>query len=430
VGWDNVLDFVWNSVGDNYGAVRGTYASLAGLKAAANTTNRYDWSWGWSDSMILIDLDKTGPDALLGAVRVGGYGENYQKYYTQLAGGQWGAWGWGKGDLGNRDTSGATNVQTLTLKSGETVTVDIKGMVYTVSPVILDLAGSGKPDLLADQGWAYMPGRRLAARALRQFDLDGSGPSMAWEWVGPRAGLLVWDPDGKGRITSGKQLFGNVTWGKKWKDGYQPLATLDANRDGKLAGKELAKLGIWADADSDAVAGTGEVKPLSAHGVTSIGLKATRDEVGNAWAKAGFTRRQLGGKEQTYASWDWIALGSLRTAGGTYVWVGQDGPKQLGGYFHLRNQKGRIQGVSIPTVGTDPPRKNLMAAFPIKGKAGPKTYRWQTPAPAGSRVESEVVLLDGGKRLSGKTFVTTPEKSWNYDWQAQLVAGRPLGNSK
>ncbi len=431
VGWDNMLDYVWNNVGPNsewaYRS-KGQFGSLGALKAAANTSERYDWSWGWSDSMILIDLDKTGTDAILGSVRVGGYSENYSKYYTELAGGTWGAWGWDKSDLGTRDTSGATNVRTLSLRSGETVTVDIKGMVYTVSPILLDLAGEGKPDLLAPTPWAYLPGRRLASAALRQFDLDGSGPGMAWEWVGPRSGLLVWDPHGKGKIASGRQLFGNVTWGKRWKDGYQALATLDANRDGRLAGAELAKLAVWKDADSDAVSDAGEVKPLSAHGIVSLAVKPQRDKLGNTWKKGGFARRQLGGKEVASDTWDWIALGSLRTAGGTYVWVGQYAKQQLGGYFHLRNLRGRIEGVTIPTVGTTPVKQNTLAAFPIKGTAGPKFYKWQTPAPRGSKVESEVVLLEGGKRLSGKTVVTTPEKSWSYDWQAQLIAGRPLGD--
>ncbi|MBT3202234.1 MAG: hypothetical protein HN350_20220, partial [Phycisphaerales bacterium] len=44
-----------------------------------------------------------------------------------------------------------------------------------------------------------------------RFDLDGDGRAQSWPWVKPTTGILVWDPSGQGRITSGQQLFGSVT---------------------------------------------------------------------------------------------------------------------------------------------------------------------------------------------------------------------------
>jgi hypothetical protein len=44
------------------------------------------------------------------------------------------------------------------------------------------------------------------------FDADGSGLKRWWTWVTKDAGWLVYDPKGRGDITSGLQLFGNVTF--------------------------------------------------------------------------------------------------------------------------------------------------------------------------------------------------------------------------
>src|SRR5262245_17633311 len=44
------------------------------------------------------------------------------------------------------------------------------------------------------------------------FDADGSGRKRRWTWITKDAGWLVYDRAGKGEITSGLQLFGNVTF--------------------------------------------------------------------------------------------------------------------------------------------------------------------------------------------------------------------------
>ena len=44
------------------------------------------------------------------------------------------------------------------------------------------------------------------------FDLDGSGILHKWGWITPKAAWLVYDADGCGQITSGLQMFGNVTF--------------------------------------------------------------------------------------------------------------------------------------------------------------------------------------------------------------------------
>lgn len=103
-----------------------------------------------------------------------------------------------------------------------------------------------------------------------RFDADGSGVAREWTWISPDAGWLVWDPAGQGRITSGLQLFGNVTFWLFWSTGYDSLCALDDDGDGQLSGKELAGLAIWRDLNRNGISEPGEVEPLSRVGVSTL----------------------------------------------------------------------------------------------------------------------------------------------------------------
>jgi hypothetical protein len=105
------------------------------------------------------------------------------------------------------------------------------------------------------------------------FDLAGDGRPEWWPWVSPSAGILVWDPHGTGQITSGRQLFGSVTWWMFWKDGYQPLAALDNNQDGWLSDRELDGLAVWCDRNGNAISEAGEVRPLSQIGIERVAVR-------------------------------------------------------------------------------------------------------------------------------------------------------------
>jgi hypothetical protein len=114
-----------------------------------------------------------------------------------------------------------------------------------------------------------------SARVL--FDADGTGLPQRWSWITPQAGWLVWDPKGTGQVTSGLQLFGNVTFWMFWDNGYDALRALDNDGDGLLTGKELEGLAIWHDANGDGVCDPGEVKPLSYYGIVAISCRYERD---------------------------------------------------------------------------------------------------------------------------------------------------------
>ena len=102
------------------------------------------------------------------------------------------------------------------------------------------------------------------------FDLMGDGVKRSWEWVSPKTGILVWDPNHTGKVKSGRQLFGSVTWWMFWEDGYAPLRALDDNRDGALTGKELRGISVWIDRNGNGISEPGEVISASLFGIRSI----------------------------------------------------------------------------------------------------------------------------------------------------------------
>lgn len=101
------------------------------------------------------------------------------------------------------------------------------------------------------------------------FDLDGTGPKR-WSWITPDAAWLVWAPDDVAPITSGLQLFGNVTFWAFWRHGYEALGALDDDGDGQLRGRELRGLALWHDRNANGVSERGEVRPVAAWGIDAL----------------------------------------------------------------------------------------------------------------------------------------------------------------
>jgi len=109
------------------------------------------------------------------------------------------------------------------------------------------------------------------------FDLDGFG-ARRWTWVTTDAGWLVYDPRGTRQITSGLQLFGNVTFWLFWDTGYAALRALDDDGDGWLRDDELAGLAIWRDVNRDAVSQPDEVAALSVWGISELSVSYRSDD--------------------------------------------------------------------------------------------------------------------------------------------------------
>lgn len=111
-------------------------------------------------------------------------------------------------------------------------------------------------------------------RAARvRFDADGSGLRREWSWIGRRAGWLVYDAGGRGDISSALQLFGNVSFWLFWPNGYHALSALDDDGNGSIEGLEMRDLSVWQDANGNGISDTGEVLPLTSHGIASLSFR-------------------------------------------------------------------------------------------------------------------------------------------------------------
>jgi hypothetical protein len=129
----------------------------------------------------------------------------------------------------------------------------ITPLIFSLSPNIT------LPDLLSNQTVT--------------FDLDGFNSGRRWPWLRPDTCILVWDPAHTGQITSGRQLFGSVTWWMFWQNGYDALAALDDNHDGVLSGAELKGICVWRDKNSNGIADPGEVITAEEFGIVQIAVK-------------------------------------------------------------------------------------------------------------------------------------------------------------
>lgn len=137
----------------------------------------------------------------------------------------------------------------------------MKGIRRAITPIAVPLSDGLEVADLTD----------LKARV--PFDADGSGERGRWSWITRDAAWLVYDQKGDGQVTSALQLFGSVTFWLFWNNGYEALATLDDNVDGRLAGAELQHLALWRDANGNGVSEPGELTSLSEAGITSLSCR-------------------------------------------------------------------------------------------------------------------------------------------------------------
>jgi hypothetical protein len=159
-----------------------------------------------------------------------------------------------------------------------------------ITPIIFTLDNhTGLSDLLAPELLVY-------------FDLDGDGVSELMPWVKPETGILVWDPDRKEQIVSGRQLFGTVSWWLFFPDGYRSLDALDDNRDGELSGPELEGISIWFDNNSNGISDPGEVAPVEETEISALATKSDSVDEGCPMNRRGVTLND----GETLPSYDWI----------------------------------------------------------------------------------------------------------------------------
>jgi hypothetical protein len=230
------------------------------------------------------------------------------------------------------------------------------------------------------------------------------------QWVNWKASkerpLLVRDPEHTGTITSAEQLFGSRSFGGKpgggeWENGFEALATLDANRDGKIAGDELSPLALWFDENRDAVSQPGEVRPLSDPevAVTALYFDDLKKDVtsGDVLASRGF-ERIVDGRAIPGASIDWF------TEGGESK---QDVINKLIATSAMNTKALPDQRVESVPTSTDTPSQPVASI--LRG-----LWLWETDDPKfkehGSlKPQGYLTFSDSGDgKISGHSYVETP----------------------
>jgi hypothetical protein len=116
------------------------------------------------------------------------------------------------------------------------------------------------------------------------FDHDADGVRTGTGWVASDDGFLVLDRNGNGTIDSGRELFGDSTLktnGTLALDGFDALADLDTNADGKVDSLDAFwdNLRVWRDLDQDGVSDAGELATLSSLGITGFNTAKTANAV-------------------------------------------------------------------------------------------------------------------------------------------------------
>lgn len=161
------------------------------------------------------------------------------------------------------------------------------------SPILINFANNGAEDHLT------------SAEAGVEFDIDADGGlnQIAWTERGSSVAFLARDLNGNGEIDNGAELFGTATLlpnGARAGNGFEALAALDTNHDGKISSSDVdfGKLRLWFDFNHDGHVSVGEMKTLTEMDVVSIDTAYRefnkRDEFGNAYRYRGSAQMASG----------------------------------------------------------------------------------------------------------------------------------------
>jgi len=142
-------------------------------------------------------------------------------------------------------------------------------------------------------------GDMIDSQAAVAFDADGSGLRRRWTWITPHAAWLVLDRRDAGQVGSALQMLGSASFNLFWDNGYDALAALDDDGDGRLAGAELRGLALWHDANSNGVSDPGEVRSLAHWGIVALSCRHEVGTDGVVLSPRGVTFRN-GGTRPTY----------------------------------------------------------------------------------------------------------------------------------
>ncbi|MBS0450572.1 MAG: cadherin-like domain-containing protein [Proteobacteria bacterium] len=168
--------------------------------------------------------------------------------------------------------------------------VSTDGLVKISTPVALDLNGDGHIGVTGATSSSQKDTGAPLGHTV-QFDIDGDGKADTIErFDGSGDGILVDNRDGLvGTQMDGTRLFGNDNGA--FSNGYDKLAQLDVNGDGRLDGSELQGLLVWVD-NGDAQVQDGELRTLGAAGIAAVStqMHVTVDDQGRGHLESSATR--------------------------------------------------------------------------------------------------------------------------------------------
>ena len=81
------------------------------------------------------------------------------------------------------------------------------------------------------------------------------------------------------------------------------MDVLDDDRDGQLAGSELAGLAVWFDRNANGISESGDVIPIESLGIASLATRATSTEDGSPANRSGLSMSD----GRVLPTYDWIA---------------------------------------------------------------------------------------------------------------------------
>lgn len=161
-------------------------------------------------------------------------------------------------------------------------------------------ANCSTPIVLSLRGGYHMTS--LDDGVLFDIDADGTAEKIAWTTPNGNVGFLALDRNGNRTIDSGAEFFGNSTRlanGARALNGFEALADLDANHDGRIDATDpvWSQLVLWLDTNHDGTSTPTEIVSIPAIGVSAISTDYQRsgrkDRFGNEFPYKG--EFQIGG---------------------------------------------------------------------------------------------------------------------------------------
>ncbi len=138
------------------------------------------------------------------------------------------------------------------------------------------------------------------------WDIDDDGFRERVGWIGPQDGFLAIDRNGNGTIDNNSELFGDQPVNGIL-NGFTTLKVFDTNHDNRItaADAQFSSLKVWTDTNTDGISQAGELKSLTAAGITSINLnyRETFDAKGETVIRQDSTFIVNGAMRQVVDAW-------------------------------------------------------------------------------------------------------------------------------